>query len=190
MNTSPRKLIQEPQMRSCSSHLSNKNVLSNFRNESKLKDGSFNLAEVHSRLSDHRSWMTSVQMSLFWFLGCTAALRWQIATVSDQVSQKQRCSRLPDKKVPVHSNIGTSEWRSWKLSFVALATNEGCATLAWCDRISEYQWWTVQPRSGHSADVAGVLRWHRTVDCCSSQADLLQTPVPTSWQHLLSMNSG
>ena len=44
MNTSPRKLIQEPQMRSCSSHLSNKNVLSNFRNESKLKDGSFNLA--------------------------------------------------------------------------------------------------------------------------------------------------
>ena len=40
MNTSPRKLIQEPQMRSCSSHLSNKNVLSNFRNESKLKDGS------------------------------------------------------------------------------------------------------------------------------------------------------
>ena len=44
MNISPRKLIQEPQMRSCSSHLSNKNVLSNFRNESKLKDGSFILA--------------------------------------------------------------------------------------------------------------------------------------------------
>ena len=62
--------------------------------------------------------------------------------------------------MPVHSNIGTSEWRSWKSSFVALATNEGCATLARCDRISEYQWWTVQPRSGHSADVAGVLRWH------------------------------
>ena len=37
-----------------------------------------------------------------------------------------------------------------------------------------------------SADVAGVPRWHRTVDCCSSQANLLQTPVPTSWQHLLS----
>ena len=37
-------------------------------------------------------------MSLFWFLECTAALRWQIATVSDQVSQKLRCSRLPDKK--------------------------------------------------------------------------------------------
>ena len=118
-------------------------------------------------------------MSLFLFLECTTALRWQIAAVSDRVSQKLRCSRLPDKKVPVHSNIGTSEWRSWKLSFVALATNEGCATLAWCDRISEYQWWTVLPRSGHSADVAGVLRWHRTVDCCSSQADLLQTPVPS-----------
>ena len=29
---------------SCSSHSSNKNVLSNFRNESKLKDGSFILA--------------------------------------------------------------------------------------------------------------------------------------------------
>ena len=28
MNISPRKLIQEPQMRSCSSHLSNKNVFS------------------------------------------------------------------------------------------------------------------------------------------------------------------
>ena len=146
--------------------------------------------EDRSRLLDRRPWMTSVQMSLFLFLECTAALRWQIAVVSDRVSQKLRCSRLPDKKAPVHSNIGTSEWRSWKLSFVALATNGGCATLAWCDRISEYQWWTVLPRSGHSADVAGVLRWHRTVDCCSSQADLLQTPVPTSWPHLLSMNSG
>ena len=31
-------------MRSCSSHLSNKNVLSSFRNESKLNDGSFILA--------------------------------------------------------------------------------------------------------------------------------------------------
>ena len=31
-------------MRSCSSHLSNKNVLSNFRKESKLKYGSFILA--------------------------------------------------------------------------------------------------------------------------------------------------
>ena len=41
MNISLRK---EPQMRSCSSHLSNKNVLSNFRNVSKLKDGSFILA--------------------------------------------------------------------------------------------------------------------------------------------------
>ena len=146
--------------------------------------------EDHSRLLAHRPWMTSVQMSLFWFLKCTAALRWQIATVSDRVSQKLRCSRLPDRKAPVRSNIGTSEWRSWKLSFVALATNEGYATLAWCDRISEYQWWTVLPRSGHSADVAGVLRWHRTVDCCSSQADLLRTPVPTFWQHLLSTNSG
>ena len=44
MNISPCKLIQEPQMRSCSSHLSNKNVLSYFRKESKLKDGSFILA--------------------------------------------------------------------------------------------------------------------------------------------------
>ena len=44
MNISPRKLIQEPQMRSCSSQLSNKNVLSSFRNESKLKDGYFILA--------------------------------------------------------------------------------------------------------------------------------------------------
>ena len=43
MNISPRKLIQEPQMRSCSSPLS-KNVLSNFLNESKLKDGSFILS--------------------------------------------------------------------------------------------------------------------------------------------------
>ena len=41
MNISPHKLIQEPQMRSCSSHLSNKNLLSSFRNESKLNDGSF-----------------------------------------------------------------------------------------------------------------------------------------------------
>ena len=41
MYISPRKLIQEPQMRSRSSHLSNKNVLSSFRNESKLKDGSW-----------------------------------------------------------------------------------------------------------------------------------------------------
>ena len=40
MHISPRKLIQEPQMRSCSSHLSNKNVLSSFRNESKLNDES------------------------------------------------------------------------------------------------------------------------------------------------------
>ena len=40
MHISPRKLIQEPQMRLCSSHLSNKNVLSSFRNESKLNDGS------------------------------------------------------------------------------------------------------------------------------------------------------
>ena len=43
-NISPRKLIEEPQMRLCSSHLSNKNVFSNFRNESKLKDGSFILS--------------------------------------------------------------------------------------------------------------------------------------------------
>ena len=69
--------------------------------------------EDHSRLLDHRPWMTSVQMSLFWFLECTAALRWQIATVSDRVSQKLRCSRLPDKKVPVHSNIGTSAGSDW-----------------------------------------------------------------------------
>ena len=41
MHISPRKLIHEPQMRSCSSHLSNKNDLSSFRNESKLNDGSF-----------------------------------------------------------------------------------------------------------------------------------------------------
>ena len=46
MHISPRKLIQEPQMRSCISHLSNKNVLSSFRNESKLNDGSFILAEL------------------------------------------------------------------------------------------------------------------------------------------------
>ena len=45
MNISPRKLIQEPQIRSCSSHLSNKNVLSSFRNESKLNDG--------TKLSEH-----------------------------------------------------------------------------------------------------------------------------------------
>ena len=44
MNISPRKLIEEPQMRLCRSHLSNKNVLSNFRNESKVKDLSFILA--------------------------------------------------------------------------------------------------------------------------------------------------
>ena len=43
-NISPSKLIDEPQMHLCSSHLSNKNVFSNFRNESKLKDGSFILA--------------------------------------------------------------------------------------------------------------------------------------------------
>ena len=43
-NISPRKLIIKPQMRSCSSQLSNKNVFSNFRNESMLKDGSLILA--------------------------------------------------------------------------------------------------------------------------------------------------
>ena len=160
MNISPRKEIEEPQMRLCSSHLSNKNVFSNFRNESissKMDLSSYR--EDRSRLLDHRPWMTLVQMSLFWFLECTAALRWQITTVFDRVTQKLRCSRPSDKKAPVHSNIGTSEWRSWKLSSVALATNEGCATLAWCDRISEYQWWTVPPRSEHSADVVGVPRW-------------------------------
>ena len=31
MNIYPRKLIEEPQMRLCSSHLSNKNGFSNFR---------------------------------------------------------------------------------------------------------------------------------------------------------------
>ena len=46
MKISPRKLIEEPQMRSCSSHLSNKNVLSNFRNESEFKDGSFILPQT------------------------------------------------------------------------------------------------------------------------------------------------
>ena len=44
MKISPRKLIEEPQMRLCSSHLSSKNVFSNFRNESKLKNGSFILS--------------------------------------------------------------------------------------------------------------------------------------------------
>ena len=39
--------------------------------------------------------MTLVQMSLSWFMECTAALRWQIATVSDQASKQS----LPDKKV-------------------------------------------------------------------------------------------
>ena len=43
-NISPCKLIDELQMCLCSSHLSNKKVFSNFRNESKLKDGSFILA--------------------------------------------------------------------------------------------------------------------------------------------------
>ena len=36
-NISPCRLIDEPQMRLCSSHLSNKNVFSNFRNVSKLQ---------------------------------------------------------------------------------------------------------------------------------------------------------
>ena len=95
-----------------------------------------------------------------WLLECTAALRWQIATVSGRVSQKLRCSRLPYKKVPVHSNTGTSEWQSWKLSFVALATNEDCATLAWCDRYSENHavmnrdaaFWTLQTSQEFPAD--------------------------------------
>ena len=175
MHISPRKLIQEPQMRSCS--ISNNHVLSRFRNESKLNVGSFMLAGRSFQIVQDCRPLNDLGPNV---PECSAALRWQIAKVSDRVSQKLRCSRLPDKKAPVHSNIGTSEWRSWKLSFVAMATNGGCATLAWCDRISEYQWWTVLPRSGHSADVAWIIRWHRTVDCCSSQADLLQTPMPTS----------
>ena len=118
MNISPRKLIQEPQMRSCSSHLSNKNVLSNFRNESKLKDWSFVLAGRSFQIVGPQTLNDlSPNSVLFWFLECTAALGWHIATVSDRVLQKLRCSRLPDKKVPVHSSIGTSEWRYWKLFF-------------------------------------------------------------------------
>ena len=115
-------------------------------------------------------------MPLSWLLECTAALRWQIATVSGRVSQKLRCSRLPDKKVPVYSNTGTSEWRSWKLSFVALATNEHWLDVIVFPSTSDELWRRVLD----TADVSGVPRWHRTADGCSSQADLLQTPVPTS----------
>ena len=100
-------------MHSCSSQLSNKNVFSNFRNESMLKDGSFILAGRSFQIVGPETLNDlgpKLQMSLSWFLECSAALRWQIATVSGRVSQKLRCSRLPDKKVPVHSNTGTLLW--------------------------------------------------------------------------------
>ena len=147
MNISPRKLIQEPQMRSCSSHLSNRNVLSNFRNESKLKDGSFILAGRSFQivgpqtLNDLGPNVTALVLGMY-----------SCPEVADRnylwPGIAETTMHSADKKVPVHSNISTSEWRSWKLPFVALATNKGCATLAWCDRISEYQWWTVLPCSG------------------------------------------
>ena len=62
-------------MRSCSLAviLSNKNVLSNFRNESKLKDGSFILAGSSFQIVGPQ--ILNDLMSLFWVLGCTAALR-------------------------------------------------------------------------------------------------------------------
>ena len=164
MSITPRK---EPQMRSCSGHLSNKNVLTNFLNESKLKDGSFILAGRSFQIAGPQTLNDLRPNVTVLVLGMYSCPEVADRNFSGQVLQKLRCSPLPDKKVPVHSNIGTSEWRSWKLSFVALVTNEGCATLAWCNRISEYQWWTVLSRSGHSADVAEVPRWHCTVDCYS-----------------------
>ena len=78
-----------------------------------------------------------------------------------------------DKTVPVHSNIGTSEWLFWKLSFVALATNEGCATLAGCDRIlrSLPQEWkhsilTPKFKKGNPSDPSNYRPIALTCTCC------------------------
>ena len=127
-------------------------------------------------------------MSLSWFLECITVLMWQIATVFGRASTRLQYSQSPGREVPNRSSTGTSKWQSWRLSFVAEVTNEDHATQEWYDRIFLHQWWILPPHSGHFADVAGDPRWHHIIDCCSSQADLPRTPVPTSWLHQSSMS--
>ena len=122
-------------------------------------------------------------MSLSWFLECIAVLMLQIANVFGRASTRLRYNQSPGKEMPNRSSTGASKWRSWKLSFVAEVTNEDHATQERCDRIFLHQWWILPSHSVHSANVAGGHRWHHIIDCCSSQADLPRTPVPTSWLH-------
>ena len=122
-------------------------------------------------------------MSLSRFLECIAVLMLQIATVFGRASTRLRYSRSPDREVPNRSSTGASKWQSWRLSFVAEVTNEDHATQERCDRIFLHQWWILPPHSVHSADVAWGPCWHHIIDCCSSQADLPRTPVPTYWLH-------
>ena len=91
-------------MRSCSSHLSNKNVLSNFRNESKLKDGSFILAGSLFQIVGPQTLNDLGPNVTVLVLGMYSCPEVADRVVSDRVSQKLRCSRLPDKKLPVHSH--------------------------------------------------------------------------------------
>ena len=136
-----------------------------------------------SNFENQRPWTTLVQMSLSWFLECIAVLMLQIATVFGRASTRLRYSRSPGREGPNRSGTGASKWRSWWLSFVAEVTNKDHATQERCGRIFLHQWWILPPFSVHSANVAGGPRWHHIIDCCSSQADLPRTPVPTSWLH-------
>ena len=150
----------------CSSHQSNYNVFINFLEEALQKEESFVMQQDLYRLWDQRPWMTFVpnlRTWLPWFSECTAALRWQIVTVSSsQASQILWCGQQIDKVGPVRSNTGTSEWCSWKLFFVALATPDGCTTLESCDHISNNQWWNRVKPFRHFANSARGPRWHST----------------------------
>ena len=107
MNISPRKLIQEPQMRSCSSHLSNKNVLRNVRNESINSDGSFILAGRSFQIVGPQTLNDlgpNVTVLILGMYSCREVA--DRSCLRPGISQKLRCSWLPDKKVPVYSNQG------------------------------------------------------------------------------------
>ena len=67
--------------------------------------------EDRLRLWGQKHWMTLVPLLLSWCFECSAAIRWQIATVSGWVLQKSRCSQWQDKMVQI----------DWKKRYIRVA---------------------------------------------------------------------
>ena len=67
-----------------------------------------------------------------------------------QLSGRTSKRLLPDTEVPVHTNTGTSEWRSWRLYYSLSHWQLMKVAQHWIS-ISECQWWTMTLHSRHFA---------------------------------------